>query len=491
MSAVRIRGIYATALTRRLLDAGYEVVDASGAIDRRFDAEFAGTPPAATVETTRDCQGVGISGARDAVADLRETLAGVGVDALDWPDPAPTGSVSNAEVTGTRGDGAVLDLPGGATGYLPFDDADGYVDVGDRLRVQVREPQPPWRDFDPSLGTGIRVEDPGGYLRLERGEEGIRANASEADATALARTTELLDVEVPEGWGLRWERAAVDADLSERGTALERAIERATEIDEAIEDAPDPEDATPRPIVTPNATAWVWFGRQSRLALDAQRRTVATTIPGHHRIKAADESASAGVDLAEALAEDGIGAAADTDATDASHADDGDGFPFDAVARQFGPLEGDRLAIHHGKPDGRRLVLGTGEVTGFDPDGAVTVEREISSSGEYDALGTTREPGDVAVTKLQEGRWWYPTIYRGAEGERKGTYVNVCTPVELFPDAATYVDLHVDVVNPPEGEVAVVDEDELDEAVDEGHVGQDLADRAKNVAEKVQRALSE
>ncbi|GAB3685039.1 ribonuclease E/G [Salinarchaeum chitinilyticum] len=482
MSSVQLRGIYTTALTRLLLDGGYEVVEASDPIERRFDATFGTTAPAATIDATRDRQGVQLSGEPAVVADLRETIANVGIDALDWPDPAPIGSVSNAEVTGTRGGGAILDLPGGATGYLPFDDVDGYVDAGDRLRVQVTDPTPPWTEYDSRVSTEIRIEDPGGLLRLVRGDDGVRANVRDDDATALARTTELLDLELPDGWGLRWQRAAVDAALDARGDALEDALVRVESVENALADAPDPEDEAPRSIVTPStsdrATAWIWFGRESRFALDDRRRTVTTTIPGHHRIKAADGSASAGVDLAEALVgETAVG----EDAT----------FPFDAVTRQFGPTRGDRLAIHHGKPDGRKLVLGSGEVTEYDPEGSLTVRREISSSGEYDGLGTDREPGDVAITKLEEGRWWYPTAYRGEDGQRKGTYVNVCTPVELFPDAARYVDLHVDVIDPPEGEVYVVDEDELDGAVEAGHVSEALAERARGTAERVRQALAE
>ena len=95
----------------------------------------------------------------------------------------------------------------------------------------------------------------------------------------------------------------------------------------------------------------------------------------------------------------------------------------------------------------------------------------------------------VAVTKFTEGKWWYPTVYRGADGEKRGTYVNVCTPVEVFPDAVRYVDLHVDVVAHADGAVERVDDDELDEAVAAGQVPSELAERAREVAGAVANAL--
>jgi len=481
MTAVTIRGIYTTALTERVLAADHDVVAASAPIERRFDASFDAGPADVAIETTRDRQGIGVSGAPEAVAPIVEAIEDVGVDTLSWPDAAPLGSVATGEVTDTRGGGAVVDLPAGATGYLPFDAAEGYVDVGDRLRVQVRSPEPPWSDRDPRLGTDVRVADPAGLLALLRGESGVSAAGRGEDATALARTTELLDAEVPEGWGLEWHRAAAETDLQTRGEALEVAIDRVDVLEDALLEAPPAGERAPRPIASPSATTWLWFGRESRRALDEDRRAVTTTIPGHHRIKAAAEAASAGVDLAEALAADGAALATPAD----------DAFPFDAVAGQFGPQPGDRVALHHGKPDGRLFALGRGDVTEYDPEGAITVRREISSEGEYDGLGTPREPGDVAITKLKEGRWWYPTIYRGEDGTAKGTYVNVCTPVELFPDAARYVDLHVDVIDPPEGDVAIVDEDELAEAVEAGHLSEELAEQARSVANRVQGALQD
>jgi Ribonuclease G/E len=135
------------------------------------------------------------------------------------------------------------------------------------------------------------------------------------------------------------------------------------------------------------------------------------------------------------------------------------------------------------------VTLGRGEVVERDPDGTLAVERELTGGGSYDGLGVPRERGDTALTKFREGRWWYPTVYRSSEGDLKGTYVNVCTPVECFPDTVRYVDLHVDVLKYPDGTVERVDDDELDAAVEAGDVSEALAEKARSVATSLERAL--
>jgi len=196
-------------------------------------------------------------------------------------------------------------------------------------------------------------------------------------------------------------------------------------------------------------------------------------MPGHHRVKAGAADASAGVDLAEALCEP------DADAA----------FPFAVVTDAFGPAEGDALRLEHGKPDGRLITLGEATVTAVEGDGSVTVEREMTGGGTYDGLEVSREAGDIAETNLKEGRWWYPTTYRGRDGTVRGTYVNVCTPVEVFPDAARYVDLHVDVMKHPDGTVERVDDDVLRESVAAGDTPEPLAEKARSVATALENAL--
>jgi len=462
---VRIRGIYTTALTRLLTEAGHAVVQASGPIEERFDGDFPAEHAAVTVAATDDDQGVGVSGTPDDVAAVVDRLTDLGRDALAWRDPTPAGAVFAGEVTETLGSGAVVDL-GDGEGFLPYGNSDDRIETGDRLRVQVAEASAPWTGGRPVLDTTVAVR--GDLLTLRRG-----------GSTATGSGPAMLDV-VPadprEGWGVTWEPAHEDADFDALGAAVEAANERAAAIDAAL-DGTDPGADAPTAYWSGTATTWVWFGRESRFALDEHRRAVTATMPGHHRVKAGSRAASAAVDYVEALCEDPA-AAGEQD------------FPFAVTARQFGPQAGDSLGLGHGKPDGRLLDLGEGTVESVEADGSVVLEREMSAGGEYDALGVPIEAGDTAETTLKEGRWWYPTVYRDSDGTPKGTYVNVCTPVEVFPDTARYVDLHVDVVKHADGTVERVDDDELDAAVDRGDVPEPLADRARSVAASLVSALS-
>jgi hypothetical protein len=504
---VRVRGIYTTALTNLLESSGETtVVQASPPVRERFDAGLPPEPADASAWTTDDRQGIGVVGSPDGVRTVVDRALSVGRDALAWQDPTPRGGVYAGEVTETLGSGAVVELTdatgsrserddggdgvegsdgtdgddsGGTEGrgalpvanrdpegFLPYSATASHVTEGDRLRVQVAEASAPWTGGRPVLDTTLRVERP--LLTL------VRGGGSDVGGGG-PELADLLPVDPPDGWASDWGRAADDADLDSLSDALETAADRAAALDDAFTNATPPDDAAPDSYWPGEATAWVRFGRETRFGLDGKRRAVTATMAGHHRVKAGTERASAAVDFVEAVCPGVTGEETD--------------FPFDATTRQFGPGEGDSLGIEHGKPDGRSFSLGRGEVTRRDPDGTVVVEREMSGRGSYDALGVDQQAGDVAVTKFTEGKWWYPTVYRGDDGETRGTYVNVCTPVEVFPDAVRYVDLHVDVVKHADGTVERVDDDELDAAEAAGHLRPELAQRARDVAAAVTNAL--
>jgi hypothetical protein len=478
---VRLRGIYTTALTALLED----VVQASPPIQRRFEESFPVEPAAVSVTTTGDRQGLCVTGASEQVDEVVETLDDIGLDTFVWRARRPRSAVFAGEVVETLGSGALvecgpvegedLDVPvaGESRGFLPYSKTSRRIEEGDTLRVQVDEPRPPWTNGRPVLETTVRVH--GELASLVRGKP---------SSTGQPELSEILPTDPPDGWGVEWNEAADDAGLDALGDALDVLGERAEALDAALTDASSVEDVAPSCYWPGEATCWVWFGRESRFALDGIRREAVPTMPGHHRIKAGTNQASAAVDFVEALCDDLVGEAAG-DESDTSD----DAFLFDVVTDQFGPTEGDSVHIEHGKPDGRLFDLGAGEVSERDPDGQVTVRREMSPGGTYDALGIEREAGDVAVTKFKEGRWWYPTVYRSDDGDTRGTYVNVCTPVEVFPETVRYIDLHVDVVKHADGTVERVDDDELDAAVDAGHVSPNLATKARAVAEAIEKSL--
>ena len=243
---VRIRGIYTTALTELLRDE-HDIVSASPPIRERFDEQFPAAVDDVTIRTTDDRLGVGLAGQRDAVSEIRGRLEAIARDTLAWDAVAPKGAIFAGEVSETLGSGAVVDLGSvdgeSVSGFLPYNRVDGYVDEGDRYRVQIATPAPPWDDRRPSLATDLRI--PGGLVELRRGGGG-----------------------------------------STRETVMS-----------AIADAGDDLG----PIVAPRSGAWLWFGRESRFELDDHRRAVETTMTGHHRTKAAAEAASAAVDFVEAL----------------------------------------------------------------------------------------------------------------------------------------------------------------------------------------------
>jgi len=197
--SVRIRGIYATALTRVLDD----VVQTSPPIRERFDAEFPAAPAEVRVRTTDDRQGAGVSGDPDRVGAVVDRLR-VGRDTLTWKATLPEAGVYAGEVVEELGSGAVVDC-GDGEGFLPYSETTRRIETGDRLRVQVREPAPPWADDRPLLGTSVRT--PGALVEL------VRGGTSGAGGPELA---DVLPTEPPDGWVASWGRESDDADLDAR-----------------------------------------------------------------------------------------------------------------------------------------------------------------------------------------------------------------------------------------------------------------------------------
>ena len=219
------------------------------------------------------------------------------------------------------------------------------------------------------------------------------------------------------------------------------------------------------------------FPAPAKKRLDEIRSRVAPTLPNHHYYRACGGAISESLSLAEKLLE-------------AGRPEEEVMQLFKEVVEREAPLN-QRLQIIHVKLDGRIIRLGLAEVKERREDGCLRLVRAIKSRGVYDGLGTPREPTDLAITDVKPGSWYFCTTYLSSGGESKGVYININTPVELYPNKIRYVDLGVDVCIKPDGEVKVLDLEEPVKAAEQGVISQRLLDRIESLVDRLVSGIRE
>ena len=198
----------------------------------------------------------------------------------------------------------------------------------------------------------------------------------------------------------------------------------------------------------------VEFPWASKMKLDEYRRAVVPTVQMHHYYKAYGGEVSSAADMAERLLLRGR--------------------PSEEVEELLRrtlvpifPFEGSEIGIEHVKLSGSVLSLGKAVIEVYDERSLIRYTREMRGGGVYDGLGLEKEAGDRAVTEAKLGEYYTVTKYFSQDGRFKGTYMNLNTPVELYPSKIRYVDLEVDICIWPGDIVEVIDEEALEMAASE------------------------
>jgi Ribonuclease G/E len=142
------------------------------------------------------------------------------------------------------------------------------------------------------------------------------------------------------------------------------------------------------------------------------------------------------------------------------------------------------IKIEHVKLDGRSIFLSEGVIVEKDFGGKKLVLKRSRFKGrtKYDGLGIEKREGDYAISEIQGGRWYYQHTYFRNDGTLIGKYTNINTPVEFYPDRIRYVDLEIDVVQMPDGQVFVTDEEDLEQRFKTGFLSKELWETAKKAA---------
>ncbi len=215
----------------------------------------------------------------------------------------------------------------------------------------------------------------------------------------------------------------------------------------------------------------------SKSQLDKIRGSVTPTIRGHHFYKAWGGKISSAVDMTENLLTRGE-SRGEIERV------------FNRTISPFFPLEGSTVELDHVKLVGPPLLLGKAAIDRFDEDkGKITLLRRLRGRSVYDGLGVKKSPGDYAITETSLGEWYLITRYFSQQGVLKGIYVNLNTPVELYPRRLRYVDLEVDICVWPDGKMKILDVEVLDNAVADGIVGAGLVEFTRRKTDELIKEL--
>ena len=216
----------------------------------------------------------------------------------------------------------------------------------------------------------------------------------------------------------------------------------------------------------------------AKRVLDEYRRRVVTTITWHHSLKAGGPEESMIVDYSELIASSG------------SCSSDIGGEALRFVSERLSTRP--KASIRHKLPDGRAYTLGPYRVASVSSGGGcvrLTLERTFRSGGVLDGLNVVKRPGDRGVTEVDTCSWITLHTYTSREGKLLGYYANINTPPEISSTGVRYLDLYIDVVRRPGEEPVVIDEEELDKAREEGYIGEDLYREAREWASKAVNRL--
>ena len=219
------------------------------------------------------------------------------------------------------------------------------------------------------------------------------------------------------------------------------------------------------------------FPWASKQRLDKIRGAVTPTIKMHHFYKACGGEVSSAADMAERLLRRG------------RSPEEVDDLVRRTLAPHF-PFEGSEVGVEHVKLSGAVLNLGKAFIEEYHEGSHVKYVREMSGGGEYDGLGTEKEAGDLAVTETEPREYHTVTRYYSRSGRFKGAYININTPVEVYPTKIRYVDLEVDICVWPDGASEVLDEEMLERSADELIITERLYEAVKAKVEEL-RASSE
>ena len=447
--SVRIRGIYSTALTKLFLDRGFKIAQPSNKIAERFNFEKTYDEFDVDIYDKKDRHGVILVGTE--VERAKRVLEEELMDVFFRRLPYQLHAIYKGIVVQKDDKYVYVDI-GSAIGTLTRKEAPD-VNEGDEILVQVKK-----HNVLPRLSVTLTI--PGDYAVLIPKPIGaqrhVKISRKIRDQSERERLRILgLSIDLGE-WGILWRTAAAYKDWNVLRDEIIRLSKLADRIEKSFS------YTSPSLVIEGRNIYEVEFGGGAKKKLDEIRNRVVPTVPGHHQLKAYDPELSFAVDIAE-----GILAKVPNQSGKVRL-----GF-WEALIKTKGPKKGWLFSLEHHKPDGQRMRIGPGEIVEVSIEPLkVTIKRHLKPGKFYDGLELPIEFGDYAITEIEAGKWWFVHRYYDKNGNLKGEYYNINTPVEIYPDRARYIDLEVDIVKWPDGKKEIIDKEKLVQHYEDGIISE-------------------
>lgn len=433
MYSIRLRGIYATALTALTLEHGWHVVQPSAELQSRVKPEDRFAPFDLEVKDRDDHQGALVLGDASSTAAFRELLLAELPDVICMPAPVELGAIYLGIVHKRRSLGYEIDL-GGLTGFLPQIGLAQPLKKGEVIRVQIKE----IAHSQPMVTTQLSIAGRFVVLSQEHGV-GISKEITDPHERERLLTLGRRFCTNTNGWGIIWRTSAYQRDSRDLQHEVEILRHELLKLDG------HPDEGIPGKLCPGQMTLLCEFPGGSKRVLDRWRARLVPTQRGYHQ----------------------------------AQVEQGD---------QRWPSVGQPIFIEHVKVHSELSTLVRGHVIAVGPT-RITVRRGIKGVGVYDGLNIPKELGDYAVTEFQQGAWHYETRYYSRNGLLKGIYVNINTPLEIYSDRVRYVDLEIDVVQRPHEPAQIIDESELEHIAQ--YMSPQLVERARAAATECVQLLNQ
>lgn len=478
MTTLRIRGIYAVALTQlfRQDPEAWQIVQPDEAVQALLPETWSMASPEVDIDDEPDEFGyretVRLSGAAAAVDMALTALRQHCFDVTAQLENLQAGAIYKGLVgiCSRVKRRAIVYLDDTLVGHLPLRYEDRDLRVGSIIPVRVAS-VPSEGEARPELSTSLTV--PGRYAVLTSAPA-IRLSKQITDAHQRDRLQRLGEAQETGGWGIVWRTAAQHADNEVLVAEIRRLAHEANALQGQLQATPGTGYVRGGEMV-----AHAYLPGHAKSVCDELRSHLCPTLPGHHKYKAIGDMYGTTVDaLEKELSADELRART---------------MPLNILASidtmQYTIQNRLRLRVR----DLRGVLHDQGVLEKVADDlraGWIDVRQPLQGKDAYPRdFRVDKNPGDYAVTHFQEGAWHHHTRFFNRQGDWTGTYISYTTPVAIFADQIHVVDLGVVVTHSTRQEPRIRGLDALERARERGTVSQALLGKIRDEAEAVLQQL--